>query len=186
MSTAGKIGIGLFVLASVFALSIVMMVIGINNTLVDKESSVTYQYKENQNVYSNMWKTFKETAQVTTMMTEDTEKVFKAAIEGRYGEDGSKAVVQMIKEDNPKLDGSLYRQLQSAVQSGRATFSENQKLLLDKKRSYENYLKRFPNSIIAGALGFPKVDLSKFDIVTDMRTEGAFDSKKDNEEVKLR
>ncbi len=185
MSVLQKIGIGFVVLVVVVGFGIFAMLKGTYNTMVSLESSVTYQYKENQNVYSNMWKAFKESAQVTTMLTEDTEKVFKAAVEGRYGDKGSQAVVQMIKEDNPKLDGALYRQLQAQVSSGRASFEGNQKNLLDKKRAYENYLKSFPNNILAGFFGFPKVDLSKFDIVTDDRTNNAFETKKDDE-VKLR
>lgn len=177
--------IGFGILGIVMMISMYSYVKGTYNEMVSKENAVVYQYKENQNVYSNMWKKFKEATQVTTMYAEDLEKVYKGAIQGRYGEGGSKAVFQMLKEQNPNLDVSIYKQIQVMIESGRASFEENQKTLLDKKRVYEVYLQTFPNNILAGFFGFPKVDLSKFDIVTDNRTENAFATKKDDE-IKLR
>lgn len=182
-----KVLIGLAVAGFVSVLCIYGFIKGGYNTMISQEQSVVAQYKQNQNVYSNMWKTFKEMAQVTTMQTEDLEKVFKGAIEGRYGTsgEGSKAVFLALKEDNPRLDTAIYKQVQAAIASGRATFTENQQTLLDKKRVYVTNLQSFPNNILAGFFRFPRIDLDKYDIVTDDRTEGTFKTKKD-EEVRLR
>lgn len=185
MSTSLKVILGLFGFMAITALVAAFSFMGMYNAMVSQEKGVVYQYEQNKNSYDNMWKKFREGAQVTDMYAADLEKVFQKSIQARYGEEGSQAAFQWIKEHNPNLDSSIYRQLQALVESGRNSFQENQTTLLDKKQQYETYLQSFPNNIIAGAMGFPKVDLSKFNIVTSDRTQGAFDKGKDDE-VKLR
>jgi len=69
--------------------------------------------------------------------------------------------------------------LATVIDAGRTSFEAEQKMLLDKKRLYLTDLKSFPTSLVAGFLGFPKIDLSKIDIVTSDRTDEAFKTKKD-------
>ncbi len=184
MSTGLKIALGVVVTA-VFAIGIgVSSIIGINNDLVALETGLTAQYKQNQNNYDNMTKKVLEVAQVPTMMASDLEKITKAAISGRYGKDGSKAVFQFIQEQNPNVSVEVYTKIQQVIESGRNAFEADQKTLLDKKRVYEIQLNTFPNGMVAKFLGFPKIDLASIDIVTSDRTEKAFNTKKD-EAIKL-
>jgi hypothetical protein len=112
-------------------------------------------------------------------------RVWKNVMTGRYGNNGSRAMFNWIQEHNPNLDASIYKKIQELVESGRNSFEQDQKMLLDKKREYQNYLETFPNNLLAGALRFPRLDMSKYDIVTSERTEKAFETKKD-EPIKLR
>ena len=154
------------------------------NSFVGLEKGVIAQYEQNQNNYDNMWKKFKESVQVSAIYAKDTEKIYKSAIEGRYGDKGSQAVFQFLKEQNPNIDASLYKRIQETVEAGRDSFEENQKLLIDKKRLYTTKLSLFPDSLVASVFNFPHIDLDKYGIVTSDRTEKAFDTKKDDE-IKL-
>jgi hypothetical protein len=185
MSTGVKIGIAV---AAIFVLvggGCVASVIGTNNDLVAKEQGIKAQYKQNQNNYDNMWKKFKEVSQVPAMYTEDLKKVYDSAIQSRYGAGGSKAMFQWLKEHNPQFDSAMYTKIQTVVESGRNSFQADQKMLIDKKRVYETQIGQFPTSMIASWLGFPKIDLEEYDIVTSGDTEKVFKEKKANE-VNLR
>lgn len=178
MATWLKILLGLGVSGLLIAVLAISSVIGINNNMVAQEAALSAQYKQNQNNYDNMVKKVVEVAQVPEMATADLEKLTKAAISGRYGENGSKAVFQFIQEQNPTVSSELYTKIQQVIEAGRNSFEAEQKVLLDKKRVYETTLNTFPSGTVARILGFPKIDLSKIDIVTSAETEEAFATKK--------
>lgn len=163
---------------AVAVLGVVGAVIGTYNTCVEQETSIEAQYKQNQNNYDNFFKSVIEIAQVSDKYKDGLKEVFTAAISGRYGANGSKATWAWLQEHNPSLDASVYTKIQQVIESGRANFETNQKLLIDKKMVYQLTLRGFPSGLICRVLGFPKVDLSKMDIVTSGATEQAFETKK--------
>lgn len=185
MSTTLKVLLGLFGAGVLFVAIAVFSVIGINNDLVRQEAGIEAQYKQNQNNYDNYIKKVAEAAQIPDMQRDDLSKIYKDVMQGRYGNDGSKAMFQWIQEQNPQVDSSVYTKIQQIIDSGRNSFEADQKMLLDKKRVYQIGLNEFPNGLIASFLGFPKIDLSKYDIVTSDETEEAFKNKK-SKPLKLR
>ena len=184
MSTGIKIILGLVLVIFLIAAISVFSIIGINNNCVNMEASIKAQYSQNQNNYDNMWLKFREATQVTSMYTDDLKKVYDSAIQGRYA-NASNVMMNWIKEHNPTFDSSMYKNLQVMIEGGRNTFESNQKMLLDKKRLYEVQLQSFPSVFVVRFLGFPKIDLTKYDIVTSGQTQDAFETKK-AEEIKLR
>jgi hypothetical protein len=185
MGTGMKVLLGLLVVGLLFVGVTVSSIIGINNSLVAQEQGLEAQYKQNQNNYDNFTKKIVEVAQVPEMYRDDLEKVTKSAIAGRYGDGGSKAVFQFIKEQNPQIAPDIYVKIQQVIDAGRTSFESEQKMLLDKKRMYLTDLKSFPTNMVASILGFPKIDLNKIDIVTSDKTEKAFTDKK-ADSIKLR
>lgn len=169
---------GLFLIGLVVFGTIGLTVAGLNNTLASQEEGLKAQYKQNQNNYDNYFKKLKETAQVPDQYVEQLRRVYADALKGRYGDGGAKAVFQAVAEQNPNVDAALYKQVQQVIESGRNSFQADQKTLLDKKRVYETQLRVFPANLVARALGYPTVDLARYDIVTSDETDRAFETKK--------
>ena len=170
--------IGIALVFGLFMIVVIGTAIGTWNECVMQETSIEAQYKQNQNNYDNFFKSVVEIAQVSDKYKDGLKDVFTAAIQGRYGKDGSKATWAWLQEHNPNLDASVYTKIQQVIEGGRKTFEVNQKMLIDKKQVYQIQLKGFPSGVFARLLGFPKIDLAKFDIVTSDNTEKAFETKK--------
>ena len=149
-----------------------------NNSCVRQENGLEAQYQANQSNYANYFNKLREAASVPAMYTADLEKVYKGVLAGRYGADGAKQVVLFVQEHNPKFDSSLYTKLQTIIEAGRNSFDADQRTLLDKRRVYQNTLGELPGSMMVHMMGFPKVDLRKYDPVTNEATEEAFKTKK--------
>ncbi|MFC1640430.1 hypothetical protein ACFL2D_00090 [Patescibacteria group bacterium] len=172
----GTIGVLAILGVGVLAVLIVGgMALGYRGDCVRAEAGIKAQYKQNQNNYDNMWKKFKEMAQVPEMYTADLKSLYDGAIGARYGAEGSKAAMQWIQEQNPNLDPSMYTKLQSAIEAGRNSFEANQRDLLSKKQAYEIVLNG-NRALIAGIIvaSYPTIDLDDYDIVTSDDTATAF------------
>lgn len=177
------ISIGIFIILLIF--SFLVSLITTHNKFIEQEKSIQAQYDQNKNNYDNFFKKVKEVSQVPDMYTNDLKKVYDSTMTGRYGDKGSQAVFQFIREHNPNFDSSLYKQIQQVIEAGRNDFEQNQKMLIDKKRTYETLLTKFPTNFISSILGFPKIDLNKINIVTSDITEQVFNEKK-SDPIKIR
>lgn len=152
-------------------------VIGINNTCVSHENGIDAQYEGNKVALAGYSNKILDMVQVPKMAVEHIKEVVTAAIQGRYGEDGSKAVFHAVQEQNPSVDPGLYRTLMQAMEAGRNSFDADQKTLLDKCRVYKTYVQVFPNSFVAGMFGFPKLDQTKCKPVITKQAEQDFENK---------
>lgn len=172
------VAVGLF---GIVGIGCVGTVLSFRSNCVNAEAGIEAQWKADQSTYDNMWKTFREMSQVPKMYEEQLKSLWSGVISGRFGEGGSKQLFLSIKEDNPKLDPSMYTKIQTAIQAGRARFNQDQTELLDKKAQYQMILNG-NTAVIANVLfHFPHIDLAKYDIVTSDATEKAFSTKKADE-----
>lgn len=178
MTTGKKVLLVIGAVLLILTFSIITSLISNYNSFVTQEKIISAQYEQNKNNYDNYFKKVKEVAQVPEMYIADMEKVFRGVMEGRYGKEGSKAMWQWLQEQNPNIDASIYKQIQQVIEAGRNDFEANQKALIDKKRVYETMLGVFPQNIIAGIFGFPRIDLKSMGIVTSDDTVKAFETKK--------
>ena len=135
--------------------------------------------ENNENIYANGTQKVIEIAQVPAMFKNDVKEVVTAAIQGRYGSNGSTAVFQMLREQNGTLDPSLYKKIQQVIEGFRTEFQNAQTAMLDIKRSYKTALGSVWQGFWLGIAGYPKTDLTKFDIVTTDTARETFRTKRD-------
>lgn len=180
MNTGVIVGLVLLAIVGVFGASAIGLGISANNQAVGFETGIKAQYEQCQNNLSQYSNKVAEAAQVPTMYKSDFKEVVSASMQGRYGQNGSQAAFQWLKEHNIAFDSTLYVQLQRMIEAGRNAFEIEQKTLIDKKRQYEATLGTVPTGTIMKLVGFPKIDLAKYDIVKSGYSNKAFETKQED------
>lgn len=140
------------------------------------EQNIKATYENNRNILAQYGNKIAEAAQVPAMQRDDLSAVVTAALEGRYGSDGSQAVFQWIQEQNPQIDSTVYVQLQRMIEAGRNEFTTAQTKLTDQKRIYETALGSFWQGTWLSVAGYPNIDLDEYKIVSTTRADDAFES----------
>lgn len=169
--------------AGVFAFLLLTAIISFSaiwthrNEVVALDEGIKSQHVSNKSNYDNMWKSFKEMAQITDMQTDDIKKVYTDIITGRYQKDEN-VLMKMVQENNPQLDTKVYTKLQNQIASSRKEFDNNQKNIADKVREYNTAVRKYV--IMNIIFRFEELDANKF-VVTSERTEKTFETGKDNE-----
>lgn len=183
-----KVPVG-WIVAGVIGLLVVIGIstfVSANNYAVRAEREIQGTWENNRNILGTYTTKITEMAQVPGMQTDALRAVMTDAFQGRYGANGSQAVVQWIREAYPgQVDNKLYQRLMETMDAGRTEFRDNQTKLIDQKREYETQLATFPNGMWMKLLGFPKADLSKFNVVISSSATKSFETGIDDG-VKLR
>lgn len=148
-----------------------------HNTGVRYEAQIDKFHKASQNTLSNYTLKVQEMVQVPAMYKDDLKSVIEATFQGRYGKDGSKAVMQWIQEQNLQFDSKLYLNLQAVMESGRDEFKLSQDRKLEICTQYEQELGYFWKGMWLGIAGYPKKDLDTIcKVVLDKQTNATFES----------
>ncbi len=178
MSTAAKVALGVVVTGFVFVVMLVIWAIAsyvsANNYAASTESAIEARWKDNQNVFSNYGQKVMEAAQVPAMYKDGLTQAMKTAITARYGDGGSKAAFQWLKEANIPFDSKLYVNLQQIIEAGRNDFQNTQTARLDVCRQYIAEQGKIPRGWFMRMAGYPKIDSKKCEVVSDDRTDKAF------------
>lgn len=140
------------------------------------EADIKAVWENNQNILGQYTLKIQEAAQVPEMYKNDFKEVVTAAMQGRYGADGSKATFQWIKENNLTFDSSMYNKMQTLIEAGRNEFQTNQTRLVDTKRVYVTSLGSIPRGWFLSMAGYPKIDLDKYRPVVAGDTRQIFES----------
>ena len=159
--------------------------VGVHNYAVSAEKEIVAAWEDNEQTLGQYTLKIQEMAQVPTMYKDDLKEVYTAAISGRYGEDGSQAMFQWLKEQNPNFDASMYTKLQQVMEAGRNEFKVKQTALIDRKRSYETNLDFFLKGRVLAFGGFPKIDLDDYKAITSRAAKTTFETGID-EGIKVR
>jgi len=172
---------------TVVALSFVAVILGIigiavmsyisaYNTGNRLEQTIKATFENNQNILAQYGNKIAEASQVPSMQRDDVRDIITAALDARYGEEGSQAMFQFIQEQNPSIDSTVYTKIQQIVEAGRKDFEIGQTRLIDQKRVYETALGSLWTGMWMRIAGYPKIDLDEYAIVLNQRTIDAFQS----------
>lgn len=175
--------VALVVMAAVIAL---VSYVSANNYGATVEASLKAERDNNKNILAQYQQKVQEAAQVPAMYAEDFGKVVRGAVEGRYGPDGSKAIVQWIKESNIEFDSSMYGKIQQLIESGRKDFEVGQTRMIDIRRQYDTQLGLFWRGFWLRMAGFPKVDLKEFQPIITDNVDTVYKNGKESAPLKLR
>lgn len=139
------------------------------------EQQIDERRQNSVSVLSNYTMKVKEMASVPDQAVGDLERLIKASMEGRYGDGGSKATVQFMREHNISIDQTLYRNLQSVMSGGRDEFKNSQDRLISQCRAYKTDLGNVWSGFWLKMAGYPKADLNVIcRVVSDGKTDAAF------------
>jgi hypothetical protein len=145
------------------------------------EVAIKAKYADNENVYANGTQKVMEIAQVPSMYAADLQKVVTAAIQGRYGPNGSQATMQWIKEAGLSIDASMYTKIQQVIEAFRNEFQQSQTALLDMCRNYETLRGTVWTGMWLSIAGYPKRDIDKMcTIVSTDKAAKTFETKRDS------
>lgn len=150
------------------------------------EASLRAAQADSKNVFAQAGQKIRAVAQVSALYAEDVNRVTQAAIEGRYGDEGSKATFQWLQEQNPQLDASVYTKVQQVIEGSRRDFEAAQRRQIDVKRQYETAIDTFWRGFWLARAGYPKLTLSEFDIVSTVEADEAFRTKQEAGPIPLR
>lgn len=140
----------------------------------------------NRNIYAQYGQRVLEVAQVPSMYRDDVVEVVTAALEGRYGDNGSQATWQWLQEQNPSLDPSLYTNIQQVIEAGRGNFESGQRRLIDVRRQYETALGSFWQGMWLRFAGYPMVNIDDFAIVSTDQANQVFENYLEEGPIQLR
>lgn len=157
-----------------------------NNYGVKVEAELKASRDNNQNILAQYQQRVLEAAQVPDMYKDDFKEVISASMTGRYGDNGSQAMFQWIKEHDINFDSKLYANLQDIIAGGRKDFENGQRKMLDIRKGYEAQLGYFWRGLWLRIAGFPKIDFKDYQPIVTDRVEEVFEKGKESSPLKLR
>lgn len=164
-------------IVAVFVLGLVGIYVSMANLGVRHEAGIEAQVSQNQNKYSEFTQTAVEQMGIAREYQGAVKDVIREAIQGRFGENGSQALLQAFNEAYPaNLDPDLYKKVMQTVEAGRRDFANEQKMLISKVQAYKIDLKSVWSGMWLKQAGYPTLDLSEpqFNPVVTGQTRDTF------------
>lgn len=178
-----------FAIVGAVVLALIVMIVGsaisARNWAVTTEARIEALHQERVSKLANYEIKVVTAAQVPEMYRDDLTKVVRASIEGRYGQDGAKAVFLAISESQINYDATIYKKIQDMIEVGRNDYMQSQTELTDVVAQYKAGLQTFPRVIFVSMMGYPKLNLADYNAVQTDRVEQTFKTGKE-EAIKLR
>lgn len=140
------------------------------------DNMLSASYSNMENVLGQYSLKIGEMIQVPALQKDALVELFSKSNESRYGENGSGATMQWIKEMNPNFDQSTFVEVQRAIVAGRNEFSNEQSKFLDKKQQYQNQLGYVWSGFWLKLAGYPKVSLDTYKLISSNHAKQTFET----------
>ena len=179
-----KGGAGLVFLGIVAAVAFTLVASYVTNANYGNRAERTLEatWEDNENILAQYSLKITEIAQVPAIYRDDVKDIYTEVLAGRYGDNGSQAMFQFLKEQNPQIDASLYTNIQQAMEAGRNEFRVAQTRLVDQKRVYVTNLGYVWKGMWLNVAGYPKLNVGfdggpdDFEIITSEYAIDAFET----------
>jgi hemerythrin superfamily protein len=167
--------IGVFVVLGIVYFS---MSVSYSNEEVELRTAISKKQKLNEAAFDNMWKIIQQKAKVANKYQEDFKDVYKTIMDSRYqnGGNGQGALFSFLKESNPNLDVSLYKEISRSIEAERNKFYDRQEQLSALSEQHTNLISTFP-----GTWFLSDREEIEIVIVTSTKAEETFKTGKDDD-----
>lgn len=152
---AGGINLGFLAVLGVLGVLLMTFVVTYNK-LARQENGIVAAHEELKNVHTSIFNQMRSQGLAVEKYGDMVIKAIEVSMTGRYGQTGSQAGVQWIKEQNPTIDVKIMDKLQVAIEAGYKEFQSRQTTKIDLIRTFDNSLDTFPSNVVAALGGFPK------------------------------
>jgi hypothetical protein len=162
----------------IVGLMFVFWAIGLSNTEKKMFLAGKAAQQNSEVIFDNTWKTIQSEAKVTEQYREGFREIYVEMMEARYSNDGQgqETLMKWVQESTPTFDVSLYSKLMNTIEGSRASFTMEQRKLIDIDREHKALRATFPNSLIIG--GRPDLDIK---LVTSGKTKESFATGEEND-----
>lgn len=186
LTTSGKLILTALAIIVTVALYCITAAISANNYAAKTEAILKASLDNNKNILAQYEQRVLEMAQVPEMYKDDFKEIIAESMQGRYGNNGSQAMMQWLKEHNINFDSSLYKNIQDVIAGGRKDFEVSQTKMLDIRRGYETNLNYLVRGFWLRYMGFPRVSLEDYNPVVTTRVQEVFQKQIEMSPLKLR
>lgn len=148
-------------------------------TYTNEEVRLRNQFKaETQKiemVYDNMWKTIKQTAEVSDKYQESFKDIYVQIMDKRYDKnDGT--LMNWIKEANPNFDIHLYDKLATVIEVERRRFLNAQTKAVDIERIHNNMLDVVPSKwFLSGC------ERLEYEVISSSKSKNVMETRMDDD-----
>lgn len=184
MKAVTAVVLGIVVVVALAAMGYAGMYKSNYDTANSYENNINRLNKASESQLSTYTLKVQEQAQIPAMYAEDLQKTIKAYFEGR-GKQDENFIRSFVTQNVPNLSPKMYENLMVTIDSGRDAFNNIQKQKIDTCSDYDEFRGKFFTSMVLPNK-FPGKNIEKLcQVVSDARTQKAFDTGV-QETIKLR
>ncbi len=155
--------------------SIILMAITYKNQEQALRTDIEDQQRKIEANFDSMWKIITQKVQVLDKYSDDFKEVVRGYTQGRYGQNGSQAMFQWLKEHNVPIDASLYKEIMVTIEARRLGFEREQRILSEMAAQHKKFYVTMPS------MWFVSGSPVQVQIISSDKTKAVIESGREND-----